>query len=110
MRILHVPFSYYPDPAGGTEVYVASLARLQRARGWEAVIAAPAAADEAYIHDGLPVHRFRMSARPPILALYGDGDSEAAASFSALLVRIRPDMLHLHSLTPAVSIRLVKAA
>ena len=26
MKILHLPFTYYPDPVGGTEVYVSALA------------------------------------------------------------------------------------
>ena len=42
VKILQVPYCFYPDPVGGTEVYVESLAHeLQRA-GDHVVIAAPA--------------------------------------------------------------------
>ena len=27
MRLLHIPFTYFPSPCGGTEVYVAGLCR-----------------------------------------------------------------------------------
>ncbi len=50
MKILHVPFCFAPDPIGGTEVYVTSLALQLKKRGVEVVIAAPA--DEM-----LAVHR-----------------------------------------------------
>ena len=43
MRVVHVPFGYYPDAVGGTEAYVAELARGLRARGIDSVVAAPAA-------------------------------------------------------------------
>ena len=57
MRVVHVPFGYFPDPVGGTEVYVAELARGLQSRGIESVVAAPARSlgSERYDHDGVPV-------------------------------------------------------
>src|SRR5579884_2462679 len=107
-RILHVPFCYYPDAAGGTEVYVASLARAQREQGWEVTIAAPAPANSRYIHDGFEVHRYATARRLSLRELYGEGDPEAARNFLEVLQVVRPDLVHLHALTSGVSLRVAR--
>jgi hypothetical protein len=56
--ILHVPYTYFPDPCGGTEVYVRGLAQRLSALGYYNVVAAPAAASATYEHADLQVHRF----------------------------------------------------
>jgi glycosyltransferase involved in cell wall biosynthesis len=109
MKVLHVPYCYYPDPAGGTEVYVASLARVQQARGYEVAIAAPADQRRSYFHDGLPVHRFGIAGKIDLRQIYGE-DQTAAANFEEVLDRFRPDVLHLHAFTSAVSVRLAQSA
>ena len=35
MKLLHVPFTFYPDPVGGTEIYVHGLAREQQRLGMQ---------------------------------------------------------------------------
>jgi glycosyltransferase involved in cell wall biosynthesis len=109
MKVLHVPFCYYPDPVGGTEVYVASLARVQQARGYEVAIAAPDGQSRDYFHDGLPVHRFGVAGKIDLRQLYG-GDPTAAANFEDVLDRFRPEVLHLHAFTSAVSVLLAQSA
>ena len=42
--------------------------------------------------------------------LYGDGDPRAAAAFARILDEERPDVVHLHAFTCAVSLRLVREA
>lgn len=110
MKVLHVPFCYYPDAVGGTEIYVASLARAQRALGYEVAIAAPDAQNGAYSHDGINVHRFATAVKVDRRELYGEGDPEAAANFLKILECTRPDILHLHALTSGVSVLLARAA
>lgn len=111
MTSLHVPFTFYPDPVGGTEVYVEALARQLQARGHPAVIAAPASRDATYTHEGLTVYRFAVPAEPADAAeSYGPGDPEAARRFAAVLEAIHPDLLHLHAFTRGVSLRLVQEA
>lgn len=111
MRVVHVPFCFYPDPAGGTEVYVAALAAAQCARGAQAIVAAPGEVEASYQHDGLPVRRFRVSPAPVELAeLYGPGDALAATSFGRLLDAERPDLVHLHAFTRGVSLRVLREA
>lgn len=110
MKILHVPYCYYPDPVGGTEIYVSALARAQRERGFHAAIAAPGTANEEYGHEGLRVFRFAGRKPMTLRELYGDGDPESAANFTAVLNRYRPDILHLHARSQAVSVLLARAA
>jgi len=108
MKVLHVPFCYYPDPVGGTEVYVASLAQAQRKQGLEIAIAAPADQNGTYRHDGIGVYRFRTSSRIDLRQLYGEGDDEAARAFLGILKSWRPDLVHLHAFTSAISLQLVR--
>jgi hypothetical protein len=39
--ILHIPFSYFPDPVGGTETYVAGLVAALPAHGLTNAVAVP---------------------------------------------------------------------
>jgi len=110
MKILHVPFCFAPDPIGGTEVYVAALALNLQKRGVEVVIAAPAATNRAYKIDGLRVRRFATSEKVGDVAeLYDDGDPLAAEEFGRILDDEKPDVVHLHAFTRAVSLRTVLA-
>jgi len=111
MKLLHVPFTFYPDPAGGTEIYVQGLAREQQRLGSSVIVAAPAEQNAAYRHDGLMVRRFAVcpTVKDP-RELYGDGDPHAAEAFARILDEERPDVVHLHAFTRAVSLRLVREA
>ncbi|MEO8481903.1 MAG: glycosyltransferase [Acidobacteriota bacterium] len=111
MKVLHVPYSFPPDPPGGTEIYVDGLCRVLEPHGIQSVVAAPADADRAYDIDGLPIRRFACSASAMSLeALYGGGDPIATASFARVLDEERPDVLHMHAISPACSIDLVATA
>jgi glycosyltransferase involved in cell wall biosynthesis len=111
MKLIHVPFCFYPEPVGGTEVYVAALANEQQRNGDDVIVAAPGEADLSYAHDGLAVRRFAVNPRVSNLReLYGDGSPDAAASFARILDDERPDIVHLHSFTRACSLRLVREA
>jgi glycosyltransferase involved in cell wall biosynthesis len=110
MKVLHVPFCFRPDPVGGTEVYVEALAREQVAAGTQVVVAAPGAANVAYAVDGLPVRRFATGQVCDLNMLYGAGDGVASAGFARVLDDEKPDIVHLHAWTSAVSIRLVDEA
>lgn len=109
MKILHVPFTFYPDPVGGTEIYVDGLAREQARLGDNVIVAAPAEQDAAYWHDGLEVRRFAVGpgVKDP-RELYGEGDPHAAAAFARILDEERPGIVHLHAFTRAVSLRLLR--
>jgi glycosyltransferase involved in cell wall biosynthesis len=106
--VVHVPYTFFPDPSGGTEVYVQALAHEQRRRGMAALVAAPADRDSSYVHDGLRVRRFAINSSNTLDDLYGEGDVHAAHSFAKILDEERPHLVHLHAFTSAVSLRLVQ--
>ncbi len=112
VRVVHVPFGYFPDVAGGTEVYVAQLARDLRAYGVESVIAAPSESTVAarYEHEGASVYRFALPAAASVSALYDAGDETTARTIAAILDEVRADVLHLHAFTRAASLRAAQAA
>ena len=109
MKVLHVPFCFAPDPSGGTEVYVANLARDLHGLGVDAMVAAPSETSRTYTIDDLRVRRFAITSKiTEVGQLYGRGDELAAAEFATILDEERPDLVHLHAFTAAVSLRLVE--
>ena len=86
MKVVHIPFCFHPDPVGGTEVYVESLARETQARGLAVVVAAPGSQSCRYEHRGLEVRRFAVPGRVDDLReLYGEGDAAAARELGKIL-------------------------
>lgn len=111
MRVIHVPYTYFPDACGGTEVYVQSLVNWLIPLGVTSQIAAPGSENQRYSHQGLEVSRFGVqSSYSDLKSLYGNGDAYAAKNFGDILDVYRPDICHLHAVSPAVSIRLVLEA
>jgi glycosyltransferase involved in cell wall biosynthesis len=108
--ILHVPFGYFPDPCGGTEVYVRGLARRLNALGHPSAIAAPGAAAAEYEDADLEVFRFASDPSGRIEFAYGAPDDVAAQGFARIVERVRPKIVHLHARTAAVSERLMDVA
>ena len=108
--VLHVPYTYFPDAAGGTEVYVRSLARALTTFGYASSIAAPGREAQRYDIDELPVYRFRCDARPRLELAYGVPDDIAAENFRNIVDHVRPAIVHLHARTSAVSERLCDLA
>jgi glycosyltransferase involved in cell wall biosynthesis len=110
-KVVHVPFCFYPDPVGGTEIYVGSLARQLQILGIEAIIAAPTSAGlETYEHEGLRVSRFPVSRESSrmLTELYGAGDPHAPSHFGRILDQEKPDVVHLHAFTRGVSLLLAQ--
>ena len=111
MKLVHVPFCFYPEPVGGTEVYMEGLAHQLIEQGVEVSICAPAERDGVYDHEGLPVRRFAVEDEvSDVAALYGEGDAEVAAGFGRILDIEKPGVLHLHAFTRAVSLSLMREA
>lgn len=108
--ILHVPYTYFPDVVGGTEVYVASLVAALRSHGIGGAVAAPGEAEAEYEYEQVPVYRFATDRNAGLAQAYGMPDAVAARSFAALVARRRPQIVHLHARTAAVSERLANIA
>ncbi len=103
MKVLHIPFTYYPDPCGGTEVYVAALCRFLGEAGFENVIAAPADKAASYEHESICVHRFATHPRLTQDMMFVHGDPMAADGFARVLDQEKPGLVHFHAHSPAVS-------
>jgi glycosyltransferase involved in cell wall biosynthesis len=110
MRVLHVPYTYFPEASGGTEIYVASLCAELARLGIESRVAAPSPQAARYCHDGVEVHRFAVMAAPGIDQAWKAADPVAADQFSQVLDRYEPEIVHLHARTAAVSSALVDRA
>jgi glycosyltransferase involved in cell wall biosynthesis len=108
--VLHVPYTFFPDACGGTEVYVRGLAQRLASRGYPSAVAAPGAEADEYENDGLVVYRFASDQRSRLELAYGVADEIAAQGFRAILCKTRPRIVHLHARTSAVSERLIDAA
>ena len=93
-----MPFCYFPEAVGGTEIYVRDLARVQAARGDSVMILAPADQAQTYVHDGLPVVRFTVSNEiDDVRDLYTSGKTNIA-EFVTAVERFSPDVLHIHGI------------
>jgi glycosyltransferase involved in cell wall biosynthesis len=112
VKVLHLPFTYYPDPVGGTEVYVSALASSLSRHGIESVVAAPSsdAASTRYEHDGVSVYRYPNDPDGGIEAAYGKPDAIATQAIGEILEEAEPDVVHMHALTSAVSVEALRVA
>lgn len=109
-KVLHVPYTYFPDASGGTEVYVRNLAHFLKKLGYCSSIAAPGTANATYEHGGERVRRFQSDASHKLELAYGAPDEIAAENFRKIVDELRPDIVHLHARTAAVSERLCDIA
>ncbi len=111
LTVVHVPYTFFPDPSAGTEIYVSALITAMKERhGCHGVVAAPGATDSSYAHNGIPVFRFRTGPECSLDSAYGTPDEVAAQSFRDVLRQVRPQIVHLHAHTAAVSVRLMEEA
>jgi len=111
MKVIQVPFCFYPDSVGGTEVYVESLATHLHQLGVDIVIAAPADHSSSYEYRALAVRRFAIPGNvDDIRELYGEGNIAASREFGDILDEEQPEIVHLHAFTRGASLRSVREA
>lgn len=113
MKVLHVPYAWFPDPCGGTEVYVQALAAELSSLGWqsEIAVASPKVKQltaEERMH--MTIYRVPASSQISQAELYGAGEPTSAAAFSRLLEDEKPSVVHFHAFTPSVSVLWLEAA
>jgi len=113
VRIVQAAGWYYPDSIGGTEVYVAALARQFRACGHEVFIAAPepgAQSPRRYQHDGCEVLRYPIPAAPTRDEAQGDVTVRGAGHFHEWLAGVHADVVHLHTFVTGLGLQEIHAA
>lgn len=109
LKILHVPCGYFPDKMGGTEVYVAALAKELKALHVTSTIIAPGLASD-YAYEGIEVKRIPVSDSLSLNDIYSEGDPVAALKFGRALDVIKPEIVHFHALTAGASVSAMKEA
>jgi glycosyltransferase involved in cell wall biosynthesis len=101
MRVLHLIHRFPPELAGGTQTYVAGLARLQRERGWEPqVLTGSARAEgsprvERIEHEGTPVSVV-LRDLPPEVHSGQLGSARIGALVEEEARRASADLVHVH--------------
>lgn len=103
LKVIHVPFTWFPAPVGGTEVYVRALIKELEAIGWENHIAVPSLASGRDDQDGFCVHRLAAPSDLPQAVLYGAGEPSSTELFRQLLIQEKPRLVHFHAFTPVIS-------
>jgi glycosyltransferase involved in cell wall biosynthesis len=112
MKIVQAVGWYYPDSLGGTEIYVASLARQLRRCGHQVLVAAPdtqIAAPRTYEHDGCEVFRYPI----PALATREEAQGSVVRGtnhFHRWLADVRADVVHVHTFVTGLGLPEVHAA
>lgn len=101
MKIVCVVGWYYPDSSGGSEVYVAGLARELRALGHEVLVAAPHDGEQerSYAHNGIPVYRYPAGSTYLQAEASGLQPPASVGTLTRWLRANRPDIVHFHSWT-----------
>ncbi len=113
MTIAYLVGWYYPDGRGGTEAYVAALARMMRAAGHRVLIAAPQAGLDGtriYEHEGVPVFRYGVPAAPSRVEVRGSVAARGAEALHRWLERERPAIVHVHAFVTGLGLAEVRAA
>lgn len=108
-----MPYAWFPDPCGGTEVYVRALAVALEDLGWQSEVAVASPKVARLTTDAaasLPAHWVPAAAQMRQAELYGAGEPSSAALFSQLLAENRPDVVHFHAFSPSVSTLWLDAA
>lgn len=114
MKIVHALGWYFPDSLGGMEVYVNGLAQRLKNRGHELSVAAPLRGLEdsrEYEHEGIPVFRYPLRGAS---ATRDECQTRASARGSEVLLewlaRVGPDLLHVHTLSPGITVYEIESA
>lgn len=113
MKVVQLVGWYYPDGRGGTEAYVAALARALRAAGHAVWVAAPLAGLDGTrddMHEGVPVFRYGTPSAPTRNEFGGDHPVRGADALHAWLARLQPDVVHVHAFVTGLGLAEVRAA
>jgi glycosyltransferase involved in cell wall biosynthesis len=113
MRIVHALGWYFPESVGGTETYVAALARTLRSLGQDVSIAAPDPDTDdvrTYDHEDIPVFRYPIPSRPTRQEVQQEVPVRGTGRFHEWLRHRKPDVFHCHSLVTGLGIAEIELA
>ena len=113
MKVVQAVGWYHPDSVGGTEVYVAALARELRVSGHQVLIAAPEpglTAPRVYDYEGCEVFRYPIPAAPSRDEAQGDVTVRGAEYFHRWLADAHADVVHMHTFVTGLGLAEIRAA
>lgn len=113
MKIVQAVGWYHPDSLGGTEIYVAALARHFRACGHHVLVAAPEAGSTAprtYEFDGCRVFRYPVPAAPTRDEAQGETAVRGSEHLHRWLGDARADVVHFHTFVTGLGLPEIAAA
>ena len=113
MKIIQAVGWYLPDSLGGTEIYVAALARAHRAAGHEVLVAAPDASlaePRTYEYEGVQVFRYPVPAQPTRDEAQGRVQARGSETFHQWLTIQKPDVVHMHTFVTGLGLFEIRAA
>ncbi len=114
MKIAHALGWYFPESIAGTEVYVNGLAQRLKKRGHEVHVTAPLRGLEdsrEYEHEGIPVFRYPLRGAAATRDECQTRESTRGSEvLLAWLAKQRPDLLHVHTLLPGITVYEIEAA
>ena len=101
MRIALSTGWFFPDSVGGTEVYVAELARELQAAGHEVVVGTATTRSESgwFKHEGIQCFRWSVGGEVSWRVLRGLEEPPGLEQFRQWLIKGKFDVYHQHSLT-----------
>jgi glycosyltransferase involved in cell wall biosynthesis len=113
MKIVQAAGWYYPDSLGGTEVYVAALARHLRAAGHQVFVAAPepgAAGPRTYEIEETQVFRYPIPLDASRDEAQGDTVVRGAEHLHRWLTDLHADVVHFHTFVTGLGFAEIAAA
>ncbi len=101
LKVLLVVAWYYPESVGGSEAYVRLLARGLRDAGCDVSIAAgiDGVDEKNYEYEGIPVYRYPVPPGVSKAEFAGITPPRLFERFEAHVSRLKPDVVHFHSVT-----------
>ncbi len=113
MKIVQAVGWYYPDSIGGTEIYVAELARQLRGCGHDVLVAAPepgVRTARTYELDGCVVFRYPVPEFATREEAQGDVVVRGAEHLHDWLREVRADVVHVHTFVTGLGLQEILAA
>ncbi|MEO6327603.1 MAG: glycosyltransferase [Ginsengibacter sp.] len=110
MKIIHCLIQYMPQAMAGTEIYIHTLATLQKGFGHQVAVVTPhidfyrpGEINEHYVYDEIDVYQYLEKGDPTDREVhYGTKKPEGLNNFVALLARLKPDVIHFHELNRSI--------
>ena len=109
MKIILCLHHFLPEFVGGTEIYVANLAKQIVQQGKEAVVIIPNLGidtTEEYFHEGIRVIRYAENSIEDRSMILGKKKPDGLKVFSQIVEKEKPGLVHFHELAPGRGINI----